>query len=51
VKLSTAIICVAAGIWLAYHKPEIADQAIGYINAAVDYASVIIDELKKALDK
>lgn len=50
-KLSTAIICVAAGIWLAYNKPEIADQAIGYINAAIDYALILFEELQKLLDK
>lgn len=44
-KIGTALIFVAVGIWIAYNKPEFADMVIGYINLAVDYLMNLISSL------
>lgn len=44
-KIGSVIICVALGIWIAYNKPEIADQLIGYINFAVDNAITLFNSV------
>lgn len=44
-KIGSVIICIALGIWIAYNKPEIADQLIGYINFAVDNAIALFNSV------
>ncbi len=44
-RVLTAIVLVALGIWIAYNKPEIADIAIGYINMAIEFIKSMLDKL------
>ncbi|MFT5715900.1 MAG: hypothetical protein ACI9T7_000073 [Oleiphilaceae bacterium] len=44
-KIITALILVAAGIWIAYNMPDIADVAIEYIDMAVEFCKSMLKKL------
>ena len=45
-RLITALILVAAGIWIAYNKPEIADVAIEYIDMFINFCQSMLQKLE-----
>jgi len=45
VRIITALILIAVGIWIAYNKPDMADMAIEYIDMAVDFFKSMLQKV------